>query len=249
MGKHYKSNKKILFLSILRLLFIIALIISIIYIVKWYKDSKQNKELKEKISETTVTQSIENEETKYEVDFKKLKETNKDTVAWIKVNGTDIEYPVVQTTNNSYYLKRNFNKEKNKAGWMFADYKNKLDGTDKNIIIYGHNMKDNSMFGTLKNILNEEWYNNEENYIINFITEEKQHKYEVFSVYQIKNEDYYIKTDFAENEFADFIQILKNRSIKDFNIETTSEENILTLSTCGNNYNYRIVLHAKEIKE
>ena len=103
------------------------------------------------------------------------------------------------------------------------------------------------MFGTLKNILKENWYNNEENHIIDFITENEEQKYEVFSVYQIKNEEYYIDTEFKDNEFGKFVDTLKNRSIKDFNVEVSAEDCILTLSTCGNNKDYRIVLHAKKI--
>ncbi|MBQ2938017.1 MAG: class B sortase [Clostridia bacterium] len=250
-GKHqYEINKKVLALSILRLLFLIALIISIIYIVKWYIDSKQNKVLEEKISKTIVMENIENEEaqnTKYKVDFARLKEINNETVAWLKVNGTDIESTVVKSNNNSYYLNHNFEKKYNSAGWIFADYRNKFDGTDKNIVIYGHNMKDNSMFGTLKNILKEEWYNNEENYIVNLITENEEQKYEVFSIYQIKSEDYYIDTDFKNNEFENFVETLKNRSVKNFNLGIASEDSILTLSTCANNNKYRVVLHAKKV--
>lgn len=246
-----KKNKKIFILSVLRILFFIILIISTIFIVKWYIDSKQNKELKQKISEVIVVEeneNIENQDIKYTVDFEKLEETNEDTVAWLKVNGTNIEYPVVQSSDNSYYLKRNFNKQYNSGGWVFADYKNKFDGTDKNIVIYGHNMKDNSMFGTLKNILKEEWYNNAKNYIIDFITQKEEQQYQVFSVYKIKNEDYYIDTEFKNNEFEKFVETLKNRSIKDFNVEVTKEDSILTLSTCANNNEYRVVLHAKKIK-
>lgn len=103
------------------------------------------------------------------------------------------------------------------------------------------------MFGTLKNILKEEWYSNEENFVIDFITEQEQAKYQVFSVYKIKNEDYYINTEFKENEFSSFIKTLKIRSIKDFEIEVTENDSILTLSTCADNNKYRIVLHAKKI--
>ena len=87
-------------------------------------------------------------------------------------------------------------------------------------------MKDNSMFGSLKNILNEEWYNNDENYIIDFITGNEEQKYKVFSVYKIEKEDYYIDT-------------LKDRNIKDFNVEVSAEDSILTLSTCAENNKYR----------
>jgi len=105
------------------------------------------------------------------------------------------------------------------------------------------------MFGTLKNILNKEWYNNEENYIIDLTTEKEEQKYQVFSVYKIENEDYYIDTEFRKNEFKKFVKTLKERSIKDFEIEITEEDSILTLSTCADNNKYRIVLHAKRIND
>ena len=251
MGKHYKTkNKKIVVLSIIRIIFFITLLISIIYIIKWYIDSKQNEMLEEKVSEAIIVEDIENNTTnEYKIDFEKLKNVNNQVVAWLRVKGTQVEYPIVQAKDNNYYLKRNLDKKYNVGGWIFADYKNKLDGTDKNIVIYGHNMKDDSMFGSLKNILNEEWYNNEENYVIDFINENEEQKYQVFSVYKIEKEDYYINTEFKKNEFEEFIDTLKNRSIKDFNIDVSPEDSILTLSTCAENNKYRVVLHAKKINE
>ena len=141
-----------------------------------------------------------------------------------------------------------FNKKYNSSGWIFADYRNKFDGTDKNLIIYGHNVKDNSMFGSLKNILTKEWYDNEKNYNIKLATEEKNETYRVFSVCQIEEEDYYIQTKFKNSEsFSSFIKTLQKRSIKNFNEQISAEDNILTLSTCANNNKYRIVLHAKKV--
>ena len=251
MGKHYKpKNKKIIALSIIRIIFFITLFVSAIYIVKWYIDSKQNEMLEEKVSEAIIVEAIENNTTnEYKIDFEKLKSVNNQVVAWLRVKGTQVEYPIVQAKDNNYYLKRNLDKKYNVGGWIFADYKNKLDGTDKNIVIYGHNMKDDSMFGSLKNILNEEWYNNQENYVIDFINENEEQKYQVFSVYKIEKEDYYINTEFKNNEFEEFIDTLKNRSIKDFNIDISPEDSILTLSTCAENNKYRVVLHAKRISE
>lgn len=96
----------------------------------------------------------------------------------------------------------------------------------------------------------EEWADNkEENYIIDFMIENEAQKYQVFSIYQIKTEDYYIDTEFKDNEFGKFIDTLRERSIKDFNVEISSKDSILTLSTCANNNKYRIVLHAKKISE
>lgn len=109
-------------------------------------------------------------------------------------------------------------------------------------------MKDNSMFGTMQKILNPEWYNNEENTNIILKTEGKNYIYKVFSIYRIENEDYYIKTEFNnDSEFEQFLNTLKARSIRDFNMDMLESDSILTLSTCDNNNKYRVVLHAKKI--
>lgn len=177
-----------------------------------------------------------------------MKQTNSDTIAWLKVNGTNIEYPVVKTKNNDYYMTHSFDKSYNSAGWVFMDYKDKFDGSDNNMVIYAHNRRDGSMFGTLKNILTEDWQNNESNYIIPFITENEEAEYQVFSVYKIEKEDYYITTNFGDdNEFQKFIDKIRTRSVKDFGIDVTIDDHILTLSTCADNNKYRIVLHAKKI--
>ena len=226
------------------------LIYSLIEIVIWYINNKENEKITNEIEKNITidkVEEIELEQDKYSIDFKTLKEDNNDTVAFLKVKGTNIETVVVQRNDNEYYLNHNFNKKNNKAGWVFADYKNKLDGTDKNIVVYGHNMRDGSMFGTLENILKEEWYNNEENKYITFITENEQITYEVFSIYQIKDENYYITTEFTNEEFEKYLKTVKERSVKDFDIELNIEDSILTLSTCADNNKYRVVLHAKKI--
>ena len=246
-AKHYNKNKTNIPIIILMIFFIILLFFSGTKIVIWYMNNQNNKKISDEIAEfVTVDETKEDE--KYAVDFEKLKEKNSDVVAWLKVNGTNIETTVVKTTDNDYYLTHNFNKEYNSAGWIFADYKNKLDGTDKNLVIYGHNMRDDSMFGSLKWVINEDWYNNEDNKYITLITENETQVYEVFSVYQIEKEDYYIQTNFnTEKEFNTFAQTIKKRSKKDFNVDVNKEDNILTLSTCANNNKYRVVLHAKKI--
>lgn len=245
-------NNKAKLISILRIIFIIIALISIIVIIVWNINGIQNKKITDKVSNMVSVKEVasnERKEKEYSVDFESINKINKDAVAWIKIPGTEIEYVIVKASDNSYYLNRNFEKKYNNAGWIFADYKNKFDGTDKNIVIYGHNREDGTMFGTLKDALKEEWYNNEENYEIDLIIENgEKHKYQVFSVYQIKTEDYYIDTEFKSGEFQKFVTTLKNRSKKDFGVEVSEEDSILTLSTCANNYRDRIVLHAKEIK-
>lgn len=238
-----------LIIKIAQTIFLILIVYSCIQIFKWLKSNNDNKELMDEIfSNVEINQNIEDDESQmYKVNFEELKTKNSDTVAWLKVENTNIEIPVVQTSDNSYYLTHNFNKKYNKAGWIFADYKNKFDGTDKNIVIYGHNMRDNSMFGGLKDVIKEKWYNNEENKYITLITENEYQTYQVFSVYQIEAESYYIRTDFKNDEFSEFIETLIKRSKKDFDVEVSNEDTILTLSTCANNNKYRVVLHAKKI--
>ena len=250
--KKNKKYKKAILNLILYIILLSILIYSGIKIFKWYKDKTNNNKMVEQIKSTVIVEEKnedENNKEKYTVDFSKLKKQNNEAIAWLKVNNTNIEYPVVKGTNNSFYLNHSFDKSSNSAGWIFADCRNKFDNTDKNIVIYGHNMRDGSMFGSMLNILNSKWYENEENTNITLYTENEKCIYKVFSVYKIENEDYYIKTEFKnDNEFEGFIKNLKKRSIKDFNVDVSKDDNILTLSTCANNNKYRVVLHAKKVK-
>ena len=244
--KKNKKYKKVILNLIVYIILLFILAYSGIKIFKWYKDKTKGNEIAKQLKDTVIVEDENKEE--YTIDFSKLKEQNNETVAWIKVNDTNIEYPIVKAQNNDFYLNHSFDKSNNSAGWIFADYRNKFDGTDKNIVIYGHNMKDDSMFGSLKNVINEDWYNNEDNKYITLIIENETQVYEVFSVYQIEKEDYYIQTNFnTEKEFNTFVQTIKKRSKKDFNVDVNKEDNILTLSTCANNNKYRVVLHAKKI--
>lgn len=251
MRKKQKSKKNTILFWIVCLLLVGILIFSGIKICKWYKENNNNNKIIEKVSEAVIIKDDEPEENnKYVIDFEALKKQNSETVAWLKVNNTKIEYPVVKTKNNDYYLTRSFDKSENSAGWIFADYKNKFDGKDKNIVVYGHNRRDGSMFGSLKNILSSKWYNNEENQNVIFNINGQNYTYRVFSVYQIEKEDYYIKTNFSSNnEYEKFLNTIKKRSVKDFKEDVSKDDTILTLSTCANNNMYRVVLHAKRIIE
>lgn len=206
-------------------------------------ENNKTKIIQENLKDITKLQKSNNE-----INFEELKSQNSDTVFYLKVNNTNISYPVVKYSDNNYYLNHSFDKSKNSVGWLFADYKNKLDGTDKNIVVYGYNRRDGSMFGTLKNILNKEWYDNTDNMDIVYMDIRGKHIYKVFSIYKIENEDYYITTQFNnDSEYKKFLTTIKSRSIKDFNVEISETDSILTLSTCANNNKYRVVLHAKRI--
>ena len=212
-GKRFKSKSKntpsIMYLIIM-LVFVSMFIFSLLKIIEWLKDNKARDKVIEEIQNTYFIDEGKEDIEKYSIDFKKLKEKNSETIAWIKINGTDIEYPVVKTNNNEYYLNHGFDKSENGAGWVFMDYRNIGDTTDDNMIIYGHNRRDGGMLGTLKNILTEEWQNNEENLTIPFVSEKIKKEYKVFSVYKIEKEDYYITTKFnTSEEFGSFIENIK----------------------------------------
>ncbi|MBR3660901.1 MAG: class B sortase [Bacilli bacterium] len=232
---------------IIALICLTLVIYSIINIVNWKINVDDNKNIQNKINDNiTIVEPTEEKEAEYNIDFKALKEINEDTIAYLKVNGTNIDYVVVKGNDNSYYLKHNFEKNLNIAGWIFADYHNNFDELDKNIVIFGHNTKDGSMFGTLKNVLNKEWYENKDNYKIILVTEMTIYYYQVFSTYSIKAEDYYINTEFVNNEeFKKFINKLKSRSIYNYEIEVSGNDKILTLSSCIGDGSKRVVLHAK----
>ena len=246
--KKNKKNRIAIFNLIVYIILLLILVYSGIKIFKWYKDRTNNNQIAEQLKDTVIVEDKNEDKEEYTIDFNKLKEQNSETVAWIKVNNTNIEYPVVKTNNNDFYLNHSFDKSNNLAGWIFADYRNRFDNTDKNVVIYGHNRRDSSMFGSLKNILDSNWYDNEENTNITLYTENEKCIYKVFSIYKIESEDYYIKTEFSnDNEYEQFLNKIKKRSIKEFNIDLSKSDNILTLSTCANNNKYRVVLHAKKM--
>ena len=184
-----------------------------------------------------------------DVNFDELLKINSDTVGWIKVNGTNVNYPVVQTDNNDFYLNHSYDKSVNKAGWVFLDYRNNINDFDKNTIIYAHGRVDETMFGSLRKTLNKSWYNNKTNHVIKFSTKTQNTLWQVFSVYTIKAESYYITTTFSSDDvFNEFVNTLKNRSIVLFDTKVNKNDKIITLSTCKDSKGTRIVMHAKLIK-
>lgn len=120
---------------------------------EYYDGQKEYEELKEYTEEKVNGQQDDPTESEAEektIDFEELRKINEDIVAWIQIPGIDVDYPVVQGEDNEYYLHHTFRKEVNKAGSIFLDYRNRADFTEQRVIIYGHNMKDGSMFSNLK---------------------------------------------------------------------------------------------------
>ena len=127
------------------------------------------------------------------------------------------------------------------------DYRNK-NFSDRNTIIYGHNRHDKTMFGSLKQTLNNDWLKNKENFIIKISTETENTLWQVFSIYHIKTTSDYLVTNFTNEEFDAFIQMLIKRSIYNFNTKVNNTDRILTLSSCYRK-SEKIAVHATLIKK
>ncbi len=165
------------------------------------------------------------------------------------MNNTNVDYPVTQTNNNEYYLKHDFNKRSNYNGWVYADYRDDFKYFGNNTIIYAHNLVNRKMFGSLVWCLKENWYKNEDNRYIKISTPIANTVWQIFSIYTIVPESYYIRTYFAtKEEHQEFLKTIKERSIYDFNIKLTTDDKVLTLSTCTDDGTKRVVIHAKLVK-
>lgn len=177
---------------------------------------------------------------------------NSDTRGWIRVNGTLVDYPVVQCNNNDYYLTHDFEENYNDAGCPFMDYRNngKNLRANRNVVIYGHARKDRSMFGSL-DYCRQSWWLNEPSFpIVRYTTLDEKTVWKIFSVYTINvDEYYYIQTEFgSDSEFMSFVNDVKSFSEHDFGVEVTADDTIMTLSTCAYNGKDRLVVHAKLVQ-
>ena len=262
--KRKKLNVKNLCLLIFFLVMLIVFLFSLIKVIMWIIDNNNTNDIIKKvantyeISEKNYDNEViinENEKDIYfdymnlkfiDVDINKIKTFNPDTIGFIKVMGTNINYPFVQTIDNDYYLNRSYDKTYNNAGWIFLDYRNN-EFNDKNTIIYGHGRINGTMFGSLKDTLKSSWQNNKDNYIIKISTEKENSIWQIFSVYKIATTSDYLQTTFSDNEFESFINLIKGRSSYNFETNVTNEDKVLTLSTCYND-NDKMVVHAKLIK-
>ena len=183
-----------------------------------------------------------------DISFDELKQVNSDVVAWLQVDGTNVNYPVVQTTDNDFYLNRDITKNLKASGWVFMDYRNSPNLDDNNTIFYGHNLLNKTSFGSLSNTFTDKWVKNSNHYVLVRVGDVTA-VYEIFSTYYIDPEVYYLQTRFfSDYEYQEFLNTLKSRSTHDFGVELTTEDKIITLSTCTDDNKGRKVVHAKRIK-
>lgn len=196
--------------------------------------------------ENTVPESEEPEKpVPPSVDWESLAAINPDIIGWISIEGTEISYPVVQGTDNDYYLKHTFEKNENAAGSIFVDYLNSKTFEDCNTVIYGHNMKNGSMFGLLS-----KYFQKQESLPGTYIwicTPEKNWRYEIFSSHTVAADgNVYTLFSAHDDQFQAYVEQMKQESVVDYGVEVNREDRVITLSTCTGDYSTRFVVQARQ---
>lgn len=217
---------------------------------KYTSEVKRELPGEEKESAAVSAEDVPQQETvapPIEVDFTSLKAINQDIVGWIYIEALDISYPVVRGEDNDYYLHRTFEGKDNFSGSIFMEYRNSGDFSDSNTIVYGHNMKNQSMFGKLKFLKEQNKYMESQYFWI--LTPEHNYRYEMFSM-QVTEADSDVYTLY-ENPGQEYVDYLNKRHEEsevalpyaDF----TADSKIVTLSTCTSNDAERFVVQGVQI--
>lgn len=165
------------------------------------------------------------------MDFAALREINPDIVAWIYIEGTKINYPIVQGEDNSYYLKHLFSGEWNGSGCIFLDFRNDASFADRHSIIYGHHMKNGTMFTDLDKYKKQEFF--DEHPVALLLTPDKNYKVDFFAGYVAAPQDDAWEIGFTEAKFEVWLQNAADRSCFTSEIAPIASDRILTLSTCS----------------
>ena len=261
MKKISKSKRKIIYYSIYTILALLS-ILSIIYIAnnllskkqaiqesqlldKIEIDEKQVKEVNETTEEANITtqENIEettNQETERILKVQKLQEENSDIVGWLEIEGTSINHPVLQGTDNEYYMTHNYKKQKSKNGSIFLTKDYDWSIPSSNLLIYGHNLNNGTMFQELLKYEKEGFY--KEHSIIRFTTNKEDAEYEIISVFKsrvyYKTEKnvfryYFFVNAKSEAEYNEFVQNAKKASLYDIDKTAQFGDQLITLSTCS----------------
>ena len=262
-----KKKKLRIGIIIFRIISLIIIIICIRYLMNWHKENSLNNEIisdlqndqnieQESIDVSSLEENAEeNSEEQSDEDvqvvstnFDELRKKNPDTVGWIYVARTNVNFPIVQSRDNNYYLKHNFKKQYNSAGWIYADYRNNFEELDQNTIIYGHNRRNGTMFSNLKKFLNKDFATQTNAEYFSFNVPNQRYIAKIYSVYKISSEKLLLTNNFETvRDYQNFIDNAKSMSIIPYDTEVTVSDKTITLCTCDDNTAYRIAIHAKLI--
>jgi len=256
--KKWKSKLlTVLYLSI----FLYSGFVLVKYVYTYYESSKSLKEVQTIYAETlaTIQEEVVEEdistteiETKYTIrpQFHDLLAVNKRIVGWISVDNTKLNNPILHADNNEFYLNHNYKDRESRAGSVFMDYRNDALDISRNTILYGHAMKDGTMFGSLKNYLNQDYADAHRTIYLDTLYE--GYDIEVFAAYETTIDFYYIETEFkTDEEFLQFIGEVQKRSTIDMNVDIGLDDKIITLSTCKDSVisdDHRFVVQGKLVK-
>lgn len=223
--------------NLIKLICIVVIVFASWQLIKYFltyeKVKQQEEELQQEISSSSLIQ------------FQKRYE---DMVGWITIDNTKVDYPIMQATNNEFYLTRNYKGEKLRAGSIFLDYRNDPSLSDRHSIIYGHDLRNGSMFGQLHRYEEQSFANSNRHFTIEIRNE--RITLEVFAAYQTTTDFYYIETEFTSESYEQFIETIINKSVITYEGNINVNDQIITLSTCvsDNQSNERFVVHAKVVE-
>lgn len=223
---------------VLNILFVICACVFIVSSYMLYKEIMVYKKGSNEYSSwvdlaVTYEDGDTNNPLKRVINFDELKKTNPDVIGWIYIPDTVVDYPVVQCDNNDKYLHTLFSGENNKAGAIFVDARNTMNFTDQNTIIYGHNMKNKSMFHVLSEYGSQEFY--DKHNIIYYYTIDGVYELRIFSTYTVHANDPYTSINFGEQR-SDLINKFVERSAVNSSFTVGTNDKIASLSTCAYNF-------------
>ena len=224
--------KKVLIIALKTLLILYLFALIAFSLFGLYKYNEGKNESKKLASEIIVNTNLD--EIPIDVDFETLKEKNDDIIGWLYCPNTPLNYAIVQAEDNEYYLQRDFNKEYSNSGTLFADCRNSGDFSDKNTVIYGHNMKNNSMFATLIKYKNDEYY--KVNPVMYLITPDKKYTVELIAGVVKKSSQELYDNLLQEENVKYIIDEALLQSTFDTNYVFDENDRFVTLSTCSYDY-------------
>jgi len=262
-----RDNLKQIIIKVVFLVSFITLLVSGTYIASYFLTAEKEKNIIEDTrqiwyeveSEETTSQPTESENKKKNDPTAKLKKLNSDFMGWLSLKGAGVDHPVYQTDNNSFYLNHNQNKESSVYGALYFDCENKIteQESDRNLIIYGHEMKNGSLFGSLKKLRSLSFY--KENSTVKLTIFGEKRVYRIYAVFVLnaskKDDDGYIYNLFRQNfmdesDFDSWVDEAYKRSIINTNVEVDYDDELLTLITCAGDFeNARLVVMAKRLQE
>lgn len=235
-----KGSKSIVFI-IMIIMGIAIIAVASFMIIRLYRDYQKSEQYYDSVKEEAVVVSNDSQGNEIEVpwyqlisvDFDALQAENDDVIGWIFFENEDISYPVLYSGDDSYYLRRSMDGSAATAGSIFLEGENSPDFSDYHSIIYGHNMRNLTMFGKLKYYAKDDAYYNSHQYF-QICTNDFIYRYQIFAYENVSADDRVYTIPFGPTEeYTEYLAYLKSISMKDTGVEVTNENHIITLSTCN----------------